>query len=90
MSFWRLPSVTRPEKSVVKLSADEILEEIAFYKNLERQIAASGKSYSMDSGGGSRQWTNHDLREIRKILAGLRGKYENAVNGLGLGVGAGW
>jgi hypothetical protein len=77
-------------KSVVKLSADEILEEIAFYKNLERQIAASGKAYGIQSGGGSRQWTNHDLPAIRKILAELRNKYDNAVNGSGLSVGAGW
>jgi hypothetical protein len=72
------------------VSADEILEDLAFYKNLERQIAQSGKAYSISSGGGSRTWTNHDLAEIRKILASLRCKYDNAANGLGLSAGAGW
>jgi hypothetical protein len=72
------------------MTVDDILKDIAFYQDLERKIASSGKSYAIDSGGASRQWTNHDLPAIRKIIADLRNQYENAVNGSGISVGAGW
>jgi hypothetical protein len=72
------------------LTVDKILEEITFYETLERKIASSGKSYAINSGGGSRQWTNHDLPAIRKILTDLRNQLENAVHGSGISIGAGW
>jgi hypothetical protein len=69
----------------------DILEDIAFYRDLERKIAVGGKGYSINSGGGSRQWTNHDLAEIRRIIVDLHNQYNNnTMNGSGISVGAGW
>jgi hypothetical protein len=72
------------------VSPEAILEDIAFYRDLERKIAISGKGYSINSGGGSRQWTNHDLPAIRKIINELRNRYDNLTRGSGVSVGAGW
>ena len=80
------------------MTPERILEDLTLYRELERKLLekisnSPAKSYSINSGGAGRQASTFDIAElekVRKIIADLENKLENARCGSGTVIGAGW
>ncbi len=71
------------------MTIDQIQEDLAFYRGLERTIRekiakSPAKSYSLNSGGGSRNAASFDVEElvrIRKIIGDLENQLADMTTG---------
>lgn len=69
---------------------DEIQEDITSVRAAINAVVKGGQSYTINSGGSTRQVTQADLTGLRKWLADLIQEYRDAEGSGGLDIGAAW
>lgn len=71
-------------------TADEIQEDIDSVRAAITAVVKGGQSYTINSGGSSRQVTQADLAGLKCWLADLVQEYRDTEGSGGLDIGASW
>lgn len=71
-------------------TADEIQEDIDSVRAAISAVVKGGQSYTINSGGSSRQVTQADLAGLKRWLADLIQEYRDTEGSGGLDIGASW
>jgi hypothetical protein len=71
-------------------TADEIQEDIDSVRAAITAVVKGGQSYTINSGGSSRQVTQADLAGLKRWLADLVQEYRDTEGSGGLDIGAAW
>lgn len=71
-------------------TADEIQEDIDSVRAAISAVVKGGQSYTINSGGSSRQVTQADLAGLKRWLADLVQEYRDTEGSGGLDIGASW
>lgn len=71
-------------------TADEIQEDIDSVRAAITAVVKGGQSYTINSGGSSRQVTQADLAGLKRWLADLVQEYRDTEGSGGLDIGASW
>jgi hypothetical protein len=71
-------------------TTDEIQEDIDSVRAAISAVVKGGQSYTINSGGSSRQVTQADLAGLKRWLADLVQEYRDTEGSGGLDIGASW
>jgi hypothetical protein len=71
-------------------TAEEIQEDIYSVRAAITAVVKGGQSYTINSGGSSRQVTQADLAGLKRWLADLVQEYRDTEGSGGLDIGASW
>lgn len=71
-------------------TADEIQEDIDSVRAAISAVVKGGQSYTINSGGSSRQVTQADLAGLKRWLADLVQEYRDTEGSGGIDIGASW
>lgn len=71
-------------------TADEIQEDIDSVRAAISAVVKGGQSYTINSGGSSRQVTQADIAGLKRWLADLVQEYRDTEGSGGLDIGASW
>jgi hypothetical protein len=71
-------------------TAEEIQEDIDSVRAAITAVVKGGQSYTINSGGSSRQVTQADLAGLKRWLADLVQEYRDTEGSGGLDIGASW
>lgn len=71
-------------------TTDEIQEDIDSVRAAISAVVKGGQSYTINSGGSSRQVTQADLAGLKRWLADLVQEYRDTEGSGGIDIGASW